>query len=1269
MRNLRQLINGSMQRLTAGVFACLFLAAGVGLFWTNQVGADSLPNTGAPAGFTLNSVAEGLFLPTAAEFAPDGRIFVAQKNGEVLIVKDGQLLEDPFYTVPNVNDYVDRGLLGLALDPNFDQNGHVYLLYTYDNNPSDVAGPKTGQLLRVTANGDVAQPGSEYVVLGTNVGNSTQTSCLDFPDSSDCLPADGLSHAPGSVVFGPDGKLYVSIGDAAGYDDVDPVALRAQDLNTLNGKILRVNPDGTAPADNPYFTGDPTANRSKIYASGVRNAFRLTIRQSDGLVMTGDVGWNTWEEVNVVEPGVNLGWPCFEANDQQNGTGAPGIGAYKDQPFCQAMYQNPPVNLTGPTHQYPHPPSSAVVSGVFYTGDNYPAEYQGRYFYGDYAKNQIYSLELDGPEMVPGSNQAFASNAGGPVNFFTGPDGDIYYLAIMLGGIYHIDYSTENQAPTAFAAADKTYGSSPLTVNFTSSGSSDPENDDLSFEWDFGDGSPVVNDVNPTHTFTADGTYTVTLTVIDAFNNIDTQTLTIHAGQTAPEINIDTPAGITVADPDDVINFSGSATDAQDGPLPASALHWQVVIQHCPLDSCHVHSVLTTTGSQGSFLFPHHDGPFYVEIRLSVTNSSGLTTRKSVSVYPTGQPITHAMQFDGINDYARAAAPEDFRMQEFTAEAMIKTLSTDDWGSEIVSAGNNWGLRVMPNGNLQFSFNSNNTWQNLVANVNARDGLWHHVAVTRTANAVKLYMDGEVVAQSENLNPIEYIYGSEFLVGRHGDGDDHFNFNGAIDEVRVWNVPRSDAQIEQYSSTMLPDGESNLLAHYTAEEGTGTIANDGSSAATHSLTLHNGANWTAGAPLSEPDGEPEVTPVTALTDDFEDFIVDQSKWFVYDPAASSQLQDGELNITPSSVGASYRGISSRERFELKNNALYVEVPQVANPATTAETQFIVEPNESNKIVIGVTGGSLQLRHRVNDVNSDEYIPYDAEAMRWWRIREAAGMVHLETSPDGLDWTTRRSFAVAFNLNELEVILQAGTWEAVANPGVARFDNLNIAPESEPEPSANHALSFDGTPTSQASAAGDDAPNFAYQNLSVETWVKAQATGIWGGEVVSNGNNWGLRILTDGNVRFFIHTGGLVWENYETTGVNVLDDTWHHLAATKDGDSVKIYIDGVIRQTFASPETISYTLENDLVLGRNGAGDDNFNLTGLIDEVRIWNNVRTDAEIQSNYLQELSGSQAGLSAYWQLNSGSGSDASDQSGNGHTITVNPGAGWSSIGFPRQ
>jgi glucose/arabinose dehydrogenase len=1236
---------------------------GFGAVLSSLVRADSLPNTGAPQGFALQSVASGFDTPVAAQFSPDGRILVAQKNGEVKIVKNGQVLPQPFYTVANVNNYGDRGLLGLALDPNFATNHYVYLLFTYDNNPAVPDAPKTGRLLRVTASGDVAQAGSEQVLLGSVAGTPSQSSCQDYPVNTDCIPADGLSHAPGTVTFGPDGKLYLTIGDAASYDEVDPLALRAQNLDSLAGKILRLNPNGTAPADNPFYTGNPDDVRSKVYASGMRNSFRMSVRPSDGLVVAGEVGWTNWEEVNAVPSGANLGWPCYEGNEQQNG--AIGIsGKYKDLPFCQQMYQNPPANLKFPTYTFPHPPGGASVGGVFYSGSNYPAHYQNRYFYGDYGQNQIYTLALDGSNnMVPGSNQVFASNAAGPVGFFTGPEGDIYYVGIYTGSLYHVTYSTANQAPFAFAAADKTSGPAPLTVNFSSSGSSDPENDNITFAWDFGDGTAPSDEASPTHVFTANGTFTVTLTVTDEFNNASTKTLLIRSGLIAPELTIHSPASTTVATPGQAITFSGSATDAQDGTIPPSGLHWQVVIQHCPLDSCHAHTLLTHTGATGSFNFPAHDGTYYVQLVLSVTNSAGLTSTKSVSVYPEGQQITHSLLFDGLNDYATAATAQDFRLEQFTVETMIKAVSTDSLGSDILSMGDNWMLRIFEDGTLAFIYYStDDAWHEVSAgNLNVADGLWHHLAVTRSATTTKLFVDGVARAVSENVGPIAYAWGSEFTVGRHGFGSDNYTFNGTLDELRFWSVTRSDADIARYHSARLPaSGLAGLVAHIPAEEGAGTTAADVTAAGLHALTLAGGTAWTAGVPLG--DATPPATPVTQLTDAFTGTVIDAAKWQVLG-TASRTTQNGVLTVAPTTSGSNYFGVASKTLYELKDTAVYVEVPLTTTPNTNAETQLVLERDANNSITIGRGKSGLQLRHRVNGTNSTTNVSFNATAMRWWRIREAGGTIFLETSPDASSWTVRRSFAKAFDLTQLKVVLRAGTTQSVSNPGAAKFDNLNTPPT--PLPTANNAVSFNGT-TGRASVATGNLYNA--QNLTVELWVKAQATSPNGAELLSNGDNYGLRMESNGALLFFIHSGADSWQEYALGGINLKDNAWHHIAVTKDGSSVKFYVDGALRSTAAASLAIVYGLGPNLVIGQHGNGGTAYTLTGSVDEVRIWNTARTAAQIQASWNKELTAPQTGLLGYWKCNETSGTTAADASGNGKTLTLSAGTTFVA-GFPRQ
>jgi glucose/arabinose dehydrogenase len=306
-------------------------------------------------GFTDELVATvAAYQAVGLTFAPDGRLFVWQKNGAVWIVKNGVVLSPSFISLaPRVNVAGDRGLLGLALDPNFATNGYVYLLYVYEpgSNASDGA-PKTARLTRVQANPnnpDVALAGSEVVLLG----QLSVAPCSQYPAGADCMPSDSNTHSIGTLRFGPDGKLYVGMGDGASPFFIDPLALRAQDLNSYNGKILRLNPDGTAPSDNPFYNGDPNSIRSKVYSYGLRNPYRFSLHPTTGEVILGDVGLSKWEEVNRGR-GANFGWPCYEGVGPQKSYSA----AFPQQ--CAAL---PASIVTPPLYTYPHDGSGAAVIG------------------------------------------------------------------------------------------------------------------------------------------------------------------------------------------------------------------------------------------------------------------------------------------------------------------------------------------------------------------------------------------------------------------------------------------------------------------------------------------------------------------------------------------------------------------------------------------------------------------------------------------------------------------------------------------------------------------------------------------------------------------------------------------------------------------------------------------------------------------------------------------------------------------------------------------
>ncbi len=506
------------------------------------------------------------------DFAPDGRLFVWQKNGVIRIIKNGVLLPTPFLDISSkVNTFDDRGFWGFDFDPDFATNRFVYLSYTFEEggNPNDT-GPKTSRLTRVTVNPtnpDVAMANTETTILGS----IAIPPCSNYPAGSDCIAADGGSHSIGSLEFAPDGTLYVGSGDGADVASADPLALRAQDLNSFNGKILRINKDGTAPTNNPFYDGTNSI-RSKVWLYGVRNPFRFSIQQETGEIWFGDVGWNTWEEIDRGVRGGNYGWPCYE------GTGT--------QPAYQAAFaacRNLPASAVKPPyHTYNHSVGTAAIGGPFYHGTAYPQQYHGNFFFADYSGNYIKRVVFDANNQ-PVSVQPFATNVPAPVAMTVGPDGLIYYLSFTTGEIRRI----RSNGPAAAITATPSNGLSPLTVAFSSAGTVNPGGGPLTYLWNFGDGTTSTA-ANPTHTYTFTGvkTYTVMLTVTNQSGLSSSATTTVTIGSTPPTPTITSPADGTHVQPGQTVTYQGSATDPQDGALTGSALSWTVLLHH----NTHIHT-------------------------------------------------------------------------------------------------------------------------------------------------------------------------------------------------------------------------------------------------------------------------------------------------------------------------------------------------------------------------------------------------------------------------------------------------------------------------------------------------------------------------------------------------------------------------------------------------------------------------------------------------------------------------------------------------------
>lgn len=409
-------------------------------------------------------ISAGYVQPTAMDFSPDGRnIYVAQQAGQVFVIRDGQRVATPFIDISDqVNGTRDRGLLDIAIHPDFENNPYVYLLFTYDppevyqNASHPLAGPdrngnRAGRLIRVTAdastNFTTTIADSEVVLLGRNsvwanfnafvnsTSNFNEPPAGILPDGTniqDFIATDSESHTVGAVEFGPDGALYVSIGDGTSYNRVDPRTVRVQDIDNLSGKILRIDPlTGEGLSDNPFFNGDPDANRSKVYQLGLRNPFRMSFDSVTGQLYVGDVGWTRWEEINSAGPGANFGWPYYEGG---NGTSLR-TGGYQDLLEAQAFYGSGEI-VVAPTLGLSHAATgiNAIVVGAVYRGTTYPSEFQGNLFYNDFGQGIVSNVAFN-PDGSVASVNTFTTGARLVVQIVQGVDGNLYYVDLDDGHI------------------------------------------------------------------------------------------------------------------------------------------------------------------------------------------------------------------------------------------------------------------------------------------------------------------------------------------------------------------------------------------------------------------------------------------------------------------------------------------------------------------------------------------------------------------------------------------------------------------------------------------------------------------------------------------------------------------------------------------------------------------------------------------------------------------------------------------------------------------
>jgi glucose/arabinose dehydrogenase len=696
------------------------------------------PTDMLPQGFSTQRTIEGLQWPTAAAFSRDGRVFIAEQSGRIKVFDN---LRDTTPTLfadlrVAVHAYADRGLLGLALHPDFPDQPYVYVAYTYDGgadsddaprwgaldpdaNPDDCATrntggcPASGRLSRLRAEGDVAV--EETVLI--------RDWYMQYPN-----------HAIDAIKFGADGYLYVSAGEGASSANVDvgkaihptypdhdsPAqeggALRSQDLETigdptgLSGTIIRVDPlTGEAAADNP-LAGDADPMAQRIVAYGLRNPFRFAFRPGTSEAWIADVGWETAEEINVLpEPAgraapVNFGWPCYEGAAPQAGYANAAL------PICQALYDGssrfaylPPWReFVRPEHADPGEQiTAASLSALaFYAGEQYPPAYRGALFVADLVTARLYvacDADGDGRPDGPDSLELFARELHGVVDLLPGPGGDLYFLSIYNGRLERLRYGA-NASPFAAltTAAGSDWQGPPRVVGFEAGASYDPDNaaaDALRFGWDL-DGDGTFDDVEDPHAsfaereFAVGGSHTVSVRVTDRHGASDTASLRVTVGDSVASARIAAPTSTERWHTDQLVTLRAEGAEADGTPLPDRAYVWRVSLLHCVTgpDDCHQHPHLSdAVGRERTFTAPEHEYPSYLQITLDATTSEGVLTRQ-LRFDPLLATVTLASEPPGLALLFGSAA----QTTPFQRNVIVGSAFTVGAASEQIVDGRTW---------------------------------------------------------------------------------------------------------------------------------------------------------------------------------------------------------------------------------------------------------------------------------------------------------------------------------------------------------------------------------------------------------------------------------------------------------------------------------------------------------------------------------------------------------------------------------------------------
>ncbi|MFE2757835.1 PQQ-dependent sugar dehydrogenase [Actinosynnema sp. NPDC059335] len=643
------------RRLHAAASAALLTVAATAAL-TGGAAPPASAHTVNPAEFQQVELAKGVAEmgePMSMTVLPDRSVLHTSRNGTIRRTTAAGTTS-VIGTIP-VYTHDEEGLQGIAADPNFATNRQVFVYYAPPLSTPAGDAPSTGtnfsawngvnRLSRFTLNADFT------------LNTASQVTVLEVPTSRGMC-----CHVGGDIDFDAAGNLYLSTGDdsnpfdSGGYTPIDERAGRnpaydaqrtAGNTNDLRGKVLRikVNADGTysIPAGNLFPPGT-ARTRPEIYVMGLRNPFRFNVDKATGTIYLGDYGPDAGStnasrgpagqvEFNRITSAGNMGWPYCTGGNTTNET-------YVDYTFpsgpsgsrfnCAAPVNNSPNN-TGLTNLPAARPawikydncsfaafgcgSESPMSAPVYRYDasnpstvKFPASLDGHVFATEFGRRWIKTIDVN-PDGSPGTVGDFPWRGTQVMDAAFGPDGALYVLDYGTGwgsgdassALYRIEYigGGNNRAPTASASADRTSGAAPLTVAFSSAGSTDPEGGALTYAWNFGDGGTSTA-ANPSHTFTANGQYTVTLTVKDPSGLTGSTNVVITVGNSAPVVTLNTPANGSLFSFGDTVPYTITVTDAEDGAIDCTRVKLSYILGH---DS-HGHPITSSTGCSGTLQIP-----------------------------------------------------------------------------------------------------------------------------------------------------------------------------------------------------------------------------------------------------------------------------------------------------------------------------------------------------------------------------------------------------------------------------------------------------------------------------------------------------------------------------------------------------------------------------------------------------------------------------------------------------------------------------------------